>query len=373
MDVRKLEAELKTAKTVECKLDLLDEIASYYYDKENYQKALKYYGKGESLAPGGNLRAYYLGQKGICYYLQHQDQGARKALLSAKEMFRLEEPDFLPEMYGLVHFFLGSLHEYSGENSRSLEARLAALEYLDHLDREVQWMLLSGISRNYEEGGENREAIEYSTRAISLIANNDPEIAYIYESLGINHYKLEEYDKAVEYLSRALEVAPEFEQKDDIYFNIGLCYQRLLDFRMALDSYLKILELKKLTSSEESLCWLYIEITRCYYQLKEYKKSLQFVRKGLKEPVEEKEELADVRGYLTNNLYALGRFQEAAREGEKTLKISQEFPHMEIMLSNLALSYYNLNETDKFKFYRDWCNRAFPNFGWTKQLNKLKA
>ena len=232
---------------------------------KNYQQALKYYGKGESLAPEGNLQAYYLGQKGICYYLQQQDQGARKALLSAKDMFRLEEPDFVPEMYGLVQFFLGSLYEYRGENRGSLEARLEALKYLDHLDREAQWMLLAGISRNYEEGGENREAIEYSTRAISLIANDDPEIAYIYESLGINHYELEEYDKAVGYLSRALEVAPDFERKDDIYFNIGLCFQRLLDFRLALDSYLKILELKELSSGNDSLCWLYIEIARCYY------------------------------------------------------------------------------------------------------------
>ena len=373
MDVRKLEAELKAAKTLERKLDLLDEIATYYYEKDNYQKALKYYEKGEALAPEGNLRAYYMGQKGICYYLQHQDQGARQALLAAKEMFQLDKSDFMPEMYGLVQFFLGSLHEYSGENPDSLEARLEALKYLDQLHREAQWMLLSGISRNYEERGDNRKAIDYSTRAISLIANDDPEIAYIYESLGINHYELGEYEEAEEYLSRVLQVAPEFERKDDIYFNIGLCYQRLLDFRLALDSYLKILQLKELSSKDESLCWLYIEIARCYYQLKEYKKSLQFVRKGLKEPVEEKEELADVRGYLTNNLYALGRFQEAAREGEKTLKISQKFPHMEIMLSNLALSYYKLNQKDKFKFYRDWCNRAFPDFGWTKQLNKLKA
>ena len=87
MDVRKLEAKLKTAKTVESKLDLLDEIASYYYEKDDYQKALKYYEQGEALAPEGNVRAYYLGHMGICCYLQHQDKGARQALLSAREIF----------------------------------------------------------------------------------------------------------------------------------------------------------------------------------------------------------------------------------------------------------------------------------------------
>lgn len=373
MDVKKLEAKLKTATTVESKLALLDEIASYYYEKDNYQKALKYYKKGEELALEGNAQAYYLGQKGICYYLEHQDKGARQALMSAKEMFRLDRADFVPEMYGLVQFFLGSLHEYSGENRSSLEARLDALKYLEHLHPEAQWMLLAGISRNYEEGGENRRAIEYSTRAISLIAKDEPEIAYLYESLGINHHELAEYEKAIEYFSRILEVAPDFERKNEIYFNIGLSYQRLLNFRLALDSYLKMLELKELSSKGDSLCWLYIEIAHCCYQLKDYDKSLEFVRKALKGPVEEKEELAEIRSYLTNNLHALGKFREAAREGEKTLKISRKFPNMEIMLSNLALCYYNLEKKEKFRFYRDWCNRAFPDFSWTKHLNKLRV
>ena len=276
-------------------------------------------------------------------------------------------------MYGLVQFFIGSLHEYNGENGSSLEARLEAVKYLDQLDPEAQWMLLAGISRNYEESGENHKAIEYSTRAISLISRDEPEIAYLYESLGINHYELSEYDKAIEYFSRALEAAPEFERKNELYFNIGLSYQRLLDFRLALNSYLKLLELKELSSKGEPLCWLYTEIAHCCYQLKEYDRSLQFVRKALKEPVEEKEELAEIRSYLTNNLHAQGKFEEAAREGEATLKISQKFPNMEIMLSNLALCYYNLSKKEEFEFYRDWCNRAFPDFSWTKQLNKLKA
>lgn len=373
MDVKKLETQLKAAKTLDVKLDLLDEIACHYYEQDDYVKALKYYGQAEAVAPEGNTRAYYAGQKGICYYLRHQDQQAREALVAAREMFRPEEPDFMPEMCGLVYFFLGSLYEYNGDNKSSLNARLEALKYFKQLHREAQWMLLAGISRNHEEEGDNRKAIEYSSRAISLISNEDPEVVYIYQSLGTNHYELGEYEKALQYFSRILEIAPDFEGKDDIYFNIGLCYHRLLDHRMAVDSYLKILELKELTEKDESLCWLYIEIARCYYQLKEYKKSLLFVEKALKETIEDKNELAEIRSYLTNNLHGLGKFEEAVREGEKTLKVSSSFRNIEMMLSNLALSYYQLNKKDKFKFYRDWCNRAFPDFSWTKQLNKLKV
>jgi hypothetical protein len=69
----------------------------------------------------------------------------------------------------------------------------------------------------------------------------------------------------------------------------------------------------------------------------------------------------------------MDRFEEAVQAGEQTLKISDEFPNMEILLPNLALSYHQLGNTEKFTHYRNWCNRDFPDLGWTKQLNKLEA
>ncbi len=81
----------------------------------------------------------------------------------------------------------------------------------------------------------------------------------------------------------------------------------------------------------------------------------------------------EIHSYLTNNYHALGRFEEAAKAGEETLAISDQFHNLEIMLPNLAMSHYHLGENKKFRFYRDQCNRDFPNLSWTKQLNKLEA
>ena len=373
MSVDELEQQLKQIQDPEKRLPVLDELAAHYYDTDAYETAIPYYQQAEDLSPPGNLRAYYLGQKGICHFMLHQDKEAQEALSEAKTAFVADEEDLDPEIYGLVHYFLGSLSEYNGQNEASLNHRLEALKYLEDLHREAQWMLLAGISRNYEEKGELRQAVKYNTEAISLISDNDPEVAYIFESLGYNHYELGEYDEALEYFSQVLETAPDFERKDDVYFNIGLCYQRLLNFRMALDSYLKILELKELSPSKGSLSWLYIEIAHCYYLLKQHVESLDFAKKALDLPIENKEERAEVQSYLTNNYYALGRFQEAVEAGEKTLGISDRFHNLEIMLPNLALSYYQLGENEKFQLYRDRCNRDYPDLSWTKQLNKLEV
>ena len=373
MDVKKLEAQLKASKSKKRKLEILDDLAADYYDRDEYLKAAEYYKEAARLVPAGNPRAYYQGQEGICYFLLGKDKQASAGLTAAQKMFRPDEEDFDQEIYGLVYYFLGSLYEYADDVESSLDARLKALNYLDYLHREAQWMLLAGLSRNFEEKNDFREAVKYNTQAISLISDNDPEIAYIFESLGFSHYELGEYDKALEYFNQLLEAAPGFERKDDIYFSIGLCYQRLLDYRMALDSYLKLKEVKELNRDKESLGWLCIEIAHCYYNLKEHESSLEVVENALKEQAEDEEERAEIHSYLTNNYYALGDFAKAVDAGEQTLKISDKFHNLEIMLPNLALSYYQLGQKDKFKYYRDWCNRDFPKLGWTAQLNKLEA
>ncbi|MCZ6877118.1 MAG: tetratricopeptide repeat protein [Acidobacteria bacterium] len=372
MNVKQLEEKLATTHGVNEKLEVLDELASYYYDHDNYQKAITYYQEAEKLVPAGNSLAYYQGLEGICHFFLKKDKEAYQALLGAKEVLRPKEDDFDPEICGLVHYFLGSLYEYNEANDSSLECRLEAYEYLNHLHREAQWMLLAGMSRNYEQQGDLRKAVEFNTQAISLISNDDPEVVFIFESLGSSHYELGEYEKALEYFSRVLEVDAGFERKEDIYFSIGLCNQRLLDFRLALKSYLKLLELKELVPDGDSLCWLYIEIAHCYYSLKEHEKSIECVEKALSESIEDKEENAEIHSYLSNNYYALGKYQEAVEAGEATLKISDQFHNLKIMLPNLALSYYQLGQEDKFHFYRDWCNRAFSDLRWTKELNKLK-
>ena len=372
MDVKQLKEKLIAAQGAKEKLEILDEIAACYYDQEEYQEAVAYYGKAEKLAPEGNPRAYFQGMEGICYFFLKKDQEAHKALLGAKNMLHSDEEDFDPEISGLIHYFLGSLYEYNDENDRSLECRLEAFKHLSHLHREPQWMLLAGMSRNYEQKGDLRNSVKYNTQAISLISNNDPEIAYIFDKLGSNLYELGEYKEAQEYFGRVLEVDPGYERKDDVYFSIGLCHQRLLDYRMALNSYLKLLELKELEPDTEPLSWLYIETAYCYYHLKEHEKSIELVEKALQETIEDKEEQAEIQSYLTNNYQALGRHQEAVEAGEKTLKLSHQFHNIEIMLPNLTLSYYHLGQEDKFHFYRDWCNRDFPDLSWTQQLNKLE-
>jgi len=371
MNVKQLEEKLTTTKGSEERLELLDQIADWYYDKDEYQQAVVYYQEASRLAPKGNPRACYEGLEGVCYFLLDKDLEAYKALMASKEDLQPDQEDFDPEISGLVHYFLGSLHEYEEKNEESLQCRLEALNHLDALHPDAQWMLLAGLSRNYERTGDLQKAVELNTRALSLVSHDDPEIAYLLESLGTSLYELGEYEQALQYFTQLVDSDPGFERKEEVYFSIGLCYQRMTDYQLALDSYKKLLELKELQMEKNSRCWLHIEIAHCYYRLQEYANSIETVEKALKHPIEDKEDHAEIHSYLVNNYFALGRFSEAVKAGTKTLEISDHFHNIEIMLPNLAMSYHELGEDEKFQFYRDWCNRDFPDLSWTKQLNKL--
>ncbi len=372
MDVQQLEAKLQETQEVDAKLDLIEEIAGHYYDQDDYQTALGFYQQGENLATSSNSRAYYVGQKGVCHYLLQQDKPAEEALLAFKRLVRQGGAEVNPELHGLVLYFLGSLYEYRGDVEASLRERQAALKHLKHLPREAQWMLLAGMSRNHADRGDHRRAVEFSARALSLISDGNPELAYLYESMGASYFELGEYEEALRYFCQVLEVDPEFDRKDEIYLQIGRCCRMRLDFQMALSSYLKILELKQLTPPDGgSLAWLYIEIVTCLYHLKDFRKALEYVAAALAGPVEDPEELAELRSHLTNCLHGLGEHRRAVEEGERTLRERSRFKGLELMLPNLALSYYKLNDKENFLRCRERCNQEFPDLSWTRQLNKL--
>ncbi len=373
MNVKELESKLNRTVDVDVKLDLLEEIAGYYYDKDDYFTASRRYEEAEKLAVADNVKAYYVGQRGVCHYMLGQDGPAEDALLACKRLSHPQEPDFNPEVFARAHYFLGSLYEYRGDPDASLREREVALRHIDHLHREMRWMLLAGMSRNFEEKGDRRRAVQCNMKALSLLGDDSPkELAELYESLGLNYFELGEYEEALSYFSKILEVAPEFERKDDIHVWIGRCCKMRLDFRMALDSYMKILEIKKLSPQPTGdLAWLHIEIASCLYHLKEFHKALEHVQAGLSRPIENREEEAQLRSYLTNCHQALGHYELAVMEGEKTLALAPGFRGLDLMLPNLALSYYHLGDAANFGRCRDQCNRQFPDLGWTRQLNKL--
>jgi tetratricopeptide (TPR) repeat protein len=373
MDQKELNSKLTQAVTKEDKITLLDQCAEGLVEKGKYLEAVKLFSRALRLADQPNARAYFAGRAGICYFNENEDQKAMAMLSKAAELFDPEKPEFMPDMYGFVYFHLGSLYEYQGKHARSLEARRTCERYLESQEQDTRWMLLAGISRNYEALGRHDEAIKYTHRAIEVLSNNDPGLTYLYESMGNNYMGLKQFQEALKYFSKVLEMDAGFERCDEIYLKMANCHLQLTNDRMALDSYKKILELKHLTGKPENLLWLYLKIALCQFRLKEFEKSLLTTLEALRRQPRKIAEKAELRSFLTNNYHELGRYKEAVQEGEKTLQIAKRFPNDHLFYFRMALSYFKLGDMKNFAKYRTVCQKLFQGDNWNNYLAKLGA
>lgn len=371
MNKRELNNRLNACNSKDEKVSLLDEHAGDLFRKGRFREALECYRQALSIEKQPNARAYFMGQLGICHYNLGEDKDALACLLRSARMFQPDMPEFMPDMYGFVHFHLGSLYEYHGRTAKALEARRICEQYAGDQEKDTQWMLFAGMSRNYEALHKHDEAIRYSQRAIQVLSDNDPGLSYLYESMGNNYMSLGQFREAIKYLSKVMELDPGFERRDDIYLKIADCYQRLTNDKLALESYQKILELKQIGGKRENLSWLYLKLAHSHFRLEQYEKSLLVTLEALRRRPRNKQERAEVRSFLTANYYELGRFLEAVQEGEKTLRLSRRFPNDNLFYFRMALSYHKLGDNKSFAKYRDVCRKHFPGDGWNKYLDKL--
>jgi tetratricopeptide (TPR) repeat protein len=364
--------DIEKIKSNEEKVCLLDEYAEQLFGAEKYAEVIDLYQKALEFETSQNIIAYLNGQIGMGYYMLYDDNNAETYLTKAHKGFDPQKPQFMKDMFVLVNFYLGSLYEYQSKPDRSLSARLECLKYIDSQDKEMQWMLYSGISRNYEAAGLKEEAIKYYQKAVGIISEGGPGLTYLYERIALNHYELNQYEEALQHFQKILDLDPNFERREEIYLYIAECHRQQTNHRMALESYLKLLDLREITGEKKNVIKVLIEIAYCYFRLKEYENSLVACTRALKEKPQDKKDLAEIHSFLANNYYELQRYQEAIVEGRKSMRISKEFRNVNYLLRSMALSYHKLGDSKNFKKYKEVYQKIFPqDESWNKYLAQL--
>jgi len=364
-------ARLKRADSSEERLSLLDAYAEELFDKEHYEEAVEVYSQALKIPKQPNVRAYFAGRIGICHFNAGNDKDAFLYLTKSERMFDPAQPEFMRDMCGFVLFHLGSLYEYHGKTAKSLDARKRCEEYLDSQEKDTQWMLYAGLSRNYEALGKHDEAIRYSQKAIQVLSDNDPGLSYLYESMANNYMGLQQYHEALKHFSKVLELDPKFERRSEIQLSMAECYRRLSNFSMALESYEKILELKQINGKRQDLVWLYLKMAECQFRLEDFEKSLLIALETLRRNPRNKLEKAEARSYLTNSYYELGRYKEAVEEGEATLKLAKKFPNDDLFYFRMALGYNKIGDKKSFAKYGALFRKMYPKDSRIKYLDKL--
>lgn len=371
MNKKQFDSKLKSAASGEERMALMDAYAGDLFEKERYSEAVEVYSQALKIPKQQNVKAYFAGRIGICNFNAGNDKDAFLYLMKSERMFDPGQPEFMSDMYGFVLFHLGSLYEYYGKTAKSLEARKKCEEYLDSQEKDTQWMLYAGLSRNHEALGKHDEAIRYSQKAIQILSDNDPGLSYLYESMANNYMGLQQYHEALKHFSKVLELDPKFERRSEIQIRMAECYRHLANYAMALQTYEKILELKQISGKKQDLIWLYLKMAECQLRLEAFEKSLLVALETLRCNPRNKSEKAEARSYLTNNYFELGRYKEAVEEGEETLRLAKRFPNDDLFYFRMALGYHKTGDRKSFAKYHALFRKMFPDDSRVKYLDKL--
>ena len=144
----------------------------------------------------------------------------------------------------------------------------------------------------YRNLGEYDKALDYYFKALEIrkdvLGEKHPNTAGTYGNIGVVYHNLEDYDKALEFYNKALEIDKDVlgENHHDTaisYNNIGVVYDELGDYDKALEFHNKALEIKKEVLGEKhaSTAMSYNNIGNVYDDLGDYDKALEYHNKAL--------------------------------------------------------------------------------------------
>ncbi|PTY41425.1 tetratricopeptide repeat protein [Brachyspira hampsonii] len=290
---------------------------------KNYDKAIMYLNKSIKLKDNDYLNRYYLGS--TYFIMQVYD----KALEHLSESVKLKDDDFDN------WFALGLIYKVIDENNLSDEcfenARNIALTN-NNIDEELDCFIKLTDSQN------------------------DEYLNYLY--LGICYAKLESYKNAVHYLLKSIEVNEKYNNENNYlaYYWIGYINYIDSEYEDAVKYFEKSLNLN--SDNEENylvLLWL----GDCYFRLGNYKKALF----NLKKSIEIKDDEADAYKLISELYLKAGKkekYNSYISQYKKLIKNSNIYDNIEnnekkenIYQEEYVLNNDVLNNNEKIHYQKE--------------------
>ena len=224
--------------------------------------------------------------------------------------------------------------------------------------------ILNILGVSYRDIGDYNKAIEYHEKALEIRINalgeNQPEL---YNNLGISYDGLGDYGKAIEYHEKALEIRINTlgENHPDVasyYNNLGTVYNSLGDYNKAIEYHEKALEIRINTLGENhpDVADSYYNLGAAYNGLGDYNKAISFFEKALEIEIntldENHPDIADSYYKLGAACNGLGDYNKAIEYHEKALEIrintlGENHPDIADSYGVLGVIYYGLGDYGK--------------------------
>ncbi|CAF1106927.1 unnamed protein product [Adineta steineri] len=260
---------------------------------------------------------------------------------------------------------LGNLLLIIGQLNKAEELFNVLLEQTsDESEKALYYGCLGSVKRNQ---GDYEKAIWYLEKALEMYQNTLPSnhlnLTALYNNVGNVYCNMREYSKALSYFEKAFEVQEKTLPSNHpslaaSYNNIGDVYNNMGEYSKALSYHEKALEIlqKTLPSNHPSLATSFNNIGDVYSKIGEYSKALSFYEKDIeicqKTLPLDHPDLATSYNNIGSIYVKLGEYSKALSSHEKAFKIYQKtlpanHPLLATSYNNTGLVHYNMKDYSK--------------------------
>ena len=249
-----------------------------------------------------------------------------------------------------------------------------AIELLEGVEGELKLKEKNYIvlSRIYQHNGEYKRAIQLAKRAVEWYEKESPEsfldISKFYNTLGINHFYIQEYDYAIVYFKEAIRLRKEVYGADHInlsglYNNIGVCFMKVGDFELAEEYYTRALEIRRRTSEGKETLGIastIFNIGMSYFDRLDYKGAIPHIehsrRIRARELGEDHANVAHCDLIIGSSRFNLGQAEKAIPYLKNAAEVFERsrglsFPETSRALRGLAGAYAMAGDCDSSQHY----------------------
>ncbi|MBP7511088.1 MAG: tetratricopeptide repeat-containing sensor histidine kinase [Bacteroidia bacterium] len=306
----------------------------------------------------------------ISHLDNHENEAAFSTMQEIDNLIPLERNAFtIADYYSIKSAIEGRKKNFTNQ-FELLEKFKEQVENLYSPDYLAKSLL--GFASYYEQFGDFKQALPFFLKALDQYKtlNNEEQIAYLYNKLGLIYYQDDDYISAKNYFMAAFVLFSKHknEKVTNAYWmqntltNIGLCYKNLKLYRKALTYYFIALEFCKNApfKKERAICVIHSNIGVLYGDLKEYAKAFYHLKLGIEGCIDPKnEELnhgVESMIYLASLYRKRGMFNEAEKQLERAkeliLKEKLNYPMLPYYLG-LSHLFYQKKDFKQAYLYKE--------------------
>ena len=246
--------------------------------------------------------------------------------------------------------------------------------------------VLHNIGYAYDDMGDYDKALEYYGKALEIfeskLGKDHPYTATTYNNIALVYKNMGDYDKALMCFEKALEIRESKLGKDHLstattYNNVAGIYEAMGDYNKALDYYEKSLKIKesKLGKEHPDTATTYNNLATVYEDMCCYNMALEYYVKSrrIRESKLGKEHPLTAITYnnIANVYRAIGNYDKALEYHKNAMeiresKLGKDHPYTATTYNNIAVLYEDMGDYNKavdyyFRALNIWLNRGIKH------------